>query len=321
MNSIQEIAKHLGVSTATVSRALDPRYCHLVREKTRNRILELCKIHGYRPNFSARSLRLGCQRTVGILMPFTTGHYGEMIIHIDRELVKHGYGALFSFWNTDIPSDYTAAFNRLLARGVDGIITSHYIDNPQSPGVEVVVFGNEVENFECVYPNKETFGHDAIKYLHSRGYTRIGVVGLLDDIRYRGMHNAMAELNIPYNPQWWVNSIPCSSLPKIDNAYMRQSELPQVIITHSDLIAVNVYNAARRNNVDIPDDLAVLSFDNLPESEDMFPPLTTYDQHPQLAAKLLVDAILKRIANPQLPLEKHPYHMTLIERDSVKNLI
>ncbi len=75
---------------------------------------------------------------------------------------------------------------------------------------------------------------------------------------------------------------------------------------------------AARAGVKIPEELSVVSFDNLPESAEMFPALTTYDQKLELAAELLVNSLLERIANPGLPLRRHSYTVELKERESVK---
>ena len=94
-------------------------------------------------------------------------------------------------------------------------------------------------------------------------------------------------------------------------------ELPEVIILHSDIMISGVLKVARQHNIRIPEEIAITSYDNLPESAQFYPEITTFDTQIQLQAKMLLETLLDRMKNPQQPIRHTAIPTLLIERDSL----
>jgi DNA-binding LacI/PurR family transcriptional regulator len=92
------------------------------------------------------------------------------------------------------------------------------------------------------------------------------------------------------------------------------------VITHSDLVAIGVIKYAHDAGIGIPDEISIVSYDNLPQAAYTVPALTTFDQCYGKAAALLVKAILQRIEHPGMPQRKIPFPLPLVERDSVSSV-
>ena len=102
---------------------------------------------------------------------------------------------------------------------------------------------------------------------------------------------------------------------------LKAPELPEVIVLHSDLMLGGVLKIARQHSICIPEDIAVTNYDNLPESSQFYPEITTVDPQISLQAEILLKTLLKRISDPQLPIQHTAIPTLLIERDSLPDKI
>ena len=98
---------------------------------------------------------------------------------------------------------------------------------------------------------------------------------------------------------------------------LKAPELPEVIVLHSDLMLGGVLKTARQHHIRIPEDIAVVSYDNLPESAQFYPEITTVDPQISLQAEMLLETLIKRMNDPQLPIQHIAIPTLLIERDSL----
>ena len=318
--TLQDIAVHCGLSKSTVAQILrSPETCKAAMA-TRNHVLAAARELGYLPNFAARSLSTRRSFTIGVMFPAVGSFYHELVIRLDAVLAQHGYYGLFSYWPTrlDARSAFRHAFERMRQHGVDGIITCEYDESLAGEGIPIVTYGNERRLMDCVYPDKTEYAVRAVRYLYERGHRRVAFMGLFEDVRYRVLTQTMAEAGIAVNPAWMI---PSSGVLEANFGRIRevlsQPVRPTAVITHSDHLAMGVILAAHDAGVRVPEDLSVLSFDNLREAAFCLPPLTTFDQRFDLAASLLVETVIRRIDEPSLPQQKRSYVMPLIERASV----
>lgn len=322
--TLQDIADHCNLSKSMVAQVIrDPKGCKATA-KTKSLIASAVRELDYQPNFAARALSTNRTHSVGIMFPTVISFYHELTIQLDFALAKRGYSGVFAYWdglNNSIDS-FQMAFERMRRRGVDGIITCQYDESVANRGIPVVTYGNERRLMDCVYPDKLDHAVRAVHYLVGHGHRNIGFLGHSEDVRYRAILDELKRLGVEFNPGWMVKT----EMTYIQNGYKCMKTLlgnpdpPTAIITHSDQMAIGAIRYANEAGVRIPDDISIISFDNLTESAYTVPALTTFDQQYKLAAELLVETLLNRINNPGIPQQKRSFSMPLIERESVKNI-
>lgn len=313
--TVQQIADRCGLSKSTVAYILrDPEKCS-ARNSTRELVLETARTMGYVGNTAARALSTGSYKTVGLLFPRTDGHYGELIMALDRELKVNGFHGIFSFWEND---GFPAAVKKLCAQGIDGIISLEIDPVLKNSGKPVVICDNPWDEYDCVYPDKIGYAQQIFDYITRRGYKKIGYFGITTEIRARTLKELIIKAKLPFKDEWFIK---VSGTRLHGESAMEQllqcPELPEVIILHSDIMLSGVLKVARRHNIRIPEEIALTGYDNLPESAQFFPEITTFDPQVQLQAEMLLETLLARIEKPHQPIRHTAIPTLLIERDSL----
>jgi len=319
--TLAEVANRCKLSCSMVSYVLgNPDNCK-AKASTKAKIFAMSNKLGYRVNLRARSLRSGRKYTVGILMPNCGGFFYNLMVLLDKELEAKNYYSLFSVWDTWSKDGFFASYERMLQHGVDGIITCHYDPLMEKESVPMVGYGNLRPAMDCVYPDKLSYVKKCIEYLVSKGHSKIGYMGYKEDIRWEAIRRELKHRALKVRNEWFYSGLGTMDAGIMGmSAILKSKEHPSVLITHSDNMALGAIHCADEAGLRIPDDISIISYDNLPESACFSPPLTTFDQRLELAANLLVETVLNRIENPEIPQQKNSFQMQLIERKSVKNL-
>ena len=317
--TVQQIADRCGLSKSTVAYILrEPESCS-ARKNTKELVFETARKMGYVVNTAARALSTGSYKTIGLLFPHTDGHYGELIMALDRELKSNGFHGIFSFWEND---GFPAAVRKLCSQGIDGIISLETDPVLKNSGKPVVICGNPWDEYDCVYPDKTGYAQKIFDYITRRGYRKISYIGITTELRARKLKELILKADLPFREEWFIRF---SGAREYGEAAMEQllkaPELPEVLILHSDLMLGGILKVARQHNIRIPEDIALISYDNLPESSRFYPEITTVDPQPRLQAEKLLETLLKRIASPNLPVMHTAIPVLLIERDSLPNKI
>lgn len=205
--TVKDVARHAGVSTATVSRVLNAD--GKVTDATRERVLASVKALGYKINSVARSLKTRHTRTIGILAPDLAGDFFMYIAEsLDRELSAHGYSLVVcSTWNS--VEEESRRLHHLVERLVDGIVVIPVSDRGQhfsylrERNIPVVFLDRTVSDFsaDAVLVDNEEAAYGATKALIGEGHRRIGFLGGTSDIstsreRLEGYSRALAEAGI-----------------------------------------------------------------------------------------------------------------------------
>ncbi|WP_353646704.1 LacI family DNA-binding transcriptional regulator [Mesorhizobium sp. WSM2239] len=315
---IRDIAEKLGVSPATVSRALTGT--GLVAEPTLSRILEAARALHYRPNVNARNLRT--QRSMAVLLvvrdvgnPF----YLDILKGVEATARAAGYSVLMGNTEND-PDRETEYFDMLRDGHADGMILMTgklpskpgYLDDFPS-NLPVVIALEVIENtsFPHVQIDNVAAAREAVRHLIGLGHRRIahisGPVPEIMSLRRRdGYREAMAEAGL---------TIPAGYEPRGDyllhtgqdacRALFALPEPPTAIFVANDEMAFGAIHELRRLGRDVPGDVSVVGFDDLYLSEAFYPPLTTVNQ-PRAdigrAAMIMLLGMFSGERAPQTPL-------------------
>lgn len=297
MITLKEIAIRSGVSIATVSNILNGK--SNVSEATKNRVMQIVKETGYRPNYMARSLRSSKTNTIGVIIEdITVFSSPKQIDGITAAFEDKGYKLIFEnlryyykYLNAD-PAEYKAcveaAIQEMLTIKVDGIIYvaghSRKIDFlPTDLPVPLVVSYSTCTNpdYPCVIIDDENSSLLMTEYLISKGHTNIGVIlGMKDnehsEQRFTGYqqalkkHNLKLDNNLVYHGNWSRESgyDCCKNL-------LETSKNVTAIFCFNDLMAAGVYDYLLEKKLEPGKDLAVAGFDNREVSTFLVPQLTT----------------------------------------------
>lgn len=287
---IKDIAERLGVSAATVSRALSDS--GLVAEPTLSRIREVARELNYRPNVSARNLRT--QKAMAVLMvvrdvgnPF----YLEILKGVEATARAAGYSVLMG--NTENDSDREVEYFDMLSDGhADGMI----LMTGKLPGREgflasvadapIVVALEEIENagFPHVLIDNEGAARNAVQHLIGLGHRRIAhISGPVPEImsvhRRDGYRKAMAAAGLPIPDGYeQTGDYLLHTGRRLCQTLFELPEPPTAIFVANDEMAFGVIHELRRLSLDVPGDVSVVGFDDLFLSEAFYPPLTTVSQ-------------------------------------------
>lgn len=312
-----DIAYRAGVSQATVSRALSDS--PLVNEETKQRIKEIARELNYKVDKNARNLRSQKTKTIALLLNEDHGtgdslinpFFLSMVASIIRASANQNYDLLISFqqFSDDWHADYEDA-NR-----ADGIIflgygdyttyvkklthldeqDAHYITwGPVLPGQPGVSIG--CDNFNGA--------RQAVEHLLQLGYQRIAFIGGISDgspefkRRYEGYKLALEAAGIAVDPELQIDAETSEDSGYRAALQLRESQVPfDAVLGASDLIAIGVMKAVEEQGLNVPGDVAIMGFDDIPMSAYTYPPLSTVQQNTKLAGELLVENLLSLMDN------------------------
>lgn len=289
--TLRDVARHAGVSPTAVSFAYNAP--HQLSQATRERILETASELGYQPHPVARTLATGRTNTIGLVVP--TGL--NWLLHDPYFIIVLGeMGAVCDEQKmriTLVPATGEVAPNALATIAADGFL-SFAIHRTHPLGVAVqrtsrpVVMLNGDEALDVPMFNLDDFGgaYRAAQHLIERGHRRIvvatlgprtdGVVIPAMERRLAGYRQAVSDAGLPsdtlkivYTPG--IQSVGHETFQNIWSLNPR----PTAVLCVSDVRALGILSGARKAGISIPDDLAIVGFDGLPETAVSLPPLTT----------------------------------------------
>lgn len=306
--TITDVARRAGVSAAMVSYVLSKGEQSPSTPETRARVLAAARELGYRCNPAARSLRCGNTRTIGMIFPALRLYLYELLIEAGKSFSRRGYTLIYNFFERKkgYDAEFAAAWEQQLQINVDAIITPSYRCIPENCNIPVIVWDNEVANYDCVYFDKVKFGCDVIRRISAAGYGKVAVCGRLSDIRYQAMREELRAQGKDFFAEFHIDpteNLPLSGILAVNNI-VQMKERPDVLICHEDEMALPAMRAALDAGIKIPDELAVISIGNNPMRNIITPSLTTYEIDAHKIAEDLAEVTLNRLQNPDSPLQK-----------------
>ena len=303
--TIKDVARELGVSYSSISRALNGK--EGVSEATRASIVAAAKRMGYQPNELARGLVNRISKTVGVIIPdINNPFFGEIVTGITRAAKDSEYDIFLciSDWDTKNEKEY---LNTLSKKRVDGIILkpagNDSFENYSDIRIPLMIIENHEENEKhgSVEVDNTYGGYLAAKHLIACGYKNLGfILGIEDRFasnqRLDGARKALDEYGISLNKDAVIEGSFTIEGGRA-SAEMLLDKNPEIdaIFGMNDLIALGVLQYLSEKKISVPDQIGVIGFDNisyagLPQIE-----LTTINQPKNELGRLLFKNLLEEI--------------------------
>lgn len=327
--TINDIAKMANVSKSTVSHVINgTKY---VSEKTRKKVEKVIEETGYILNFNAKSLKKLETKTIGVVISDIKNKFFIDVIHaIDEEARNRGFKVILA--NSDESEDrQTEIVNAMYERRVDGLIfspTVHTIERTipflKKVQLPTVLIDRKIEDgFDWVGIENVQATKLLVQHLIQLGHKRISLVAGVKGIntteeRITGYTEALKEAGLPLEESFIIigesRSMPAEE--KVREMIEGTPDCPTAIIAANNLMVLGTMRALKKMNVSIPEDIALVSFDDF-EGADLFHPgLTAIAQPCAKIGSKAVNLLLERIKNPNKEQEDVCLNPKLIIRDS-----
>lgn len=328
MVTIKEVARRAGVSVATVSRVYN--HSPSVREETRLRVRRTAQRLGYSPHGAARSLVTKRTHTIGVLLPDLYGEFfSELIRGIDQTAQARGYHVLLSSARSQRES-LEAALRSMRGR-VDGLILmtpdldAAAAGRSLPAGFPVVLLNGPPSDAACDSFGIANFDGAAaiVRHLASLGHRRIAIIcGAEQNFdaaeRLRGYRAALAELGLEVDPALELPGDFSEAAGHVAARRMLERAVrPTAVFAANDGMAIGALSAFREAGVRVPEDVAVVGFDDIPMARYVDPALTSVRVDISELGKSATDRLLDALAEPSpRTLRHHTLPTTLVVRRS-----
>jgi DNA-binding LacI/PurR family transcriptional regulator len=182
----------------------------------------------------------------------------------------------------------------------------HYVSQTQIPFVVLAEYVTH-PNIDVIFLNAERAMHEATRWLITeRGYRDFGYIGVADSYpsgprRFRGFSRALEEAGLTLDARFKLEGdFSLESGRRAAHALIALGELPSALVVVNDLMAIGVILALQEAGYSVPEDVAVMGFDNIPEASIVRPRLTTVAQDPRDMGEKMAKALFERIENPDI---------------------
>ncbi|GAA1430142.1 LacI family DNA-binding transcriptional regulator [Microlunatus lacustris] len=327
---IKDVAAMAGVSLKTVTNVVHER--PYVKQETRERVLAAIAELDYRPSRAGRQLQSGRSNLITLVVPRIDEPYLGGLAHaLISAATPRGLRLLIDETSSQVEQELEAA-NGYPGHGIDGVIFSPFALNPEhlaarSHDVAMVMLGQFLPDSTADYVAIDNLGSaaDAVAHLVGQGRRRIGFLGAqpgrpgaLGEVRRSGYQAALVGHGL----------VPPSGGIAPGRRFTRESgeagvrevlaRAPAVdaLVCASDLMAVGAIRALQRHGARVPDDVAVLGWDNIVDGEYTSPTLTTVAPDLGALADQTLDALIRRIEGDRTPGREYVVPHRLVVRQS-----
>jgi LacI family transcriptional regulator len=310
--TMRDVAQAANVSQSTVSRVLSHSPSTVpISEDTRQKVLAAIKKLGYHPNQYARSLRGQKNHMIGIVIAdISNPFYHPMVRAVQDVAFQHRYDVMIA--NSDHTREKELRFcESILRRPVDGIIMVPYYLNDEDldnliarTGVAIGVVGNHIQhpNVDVAYGDDTKASYEAVRWLiERRGHQRIAMICANHEFpvivrRHGAFRRAMAEAGLPVPAEYVVEGDwSVESGRRAIHSLLELPAPPTAVFAASDTIAIGALEAAEEMGRRVPEDVAIIGFDDIPDAQWVRPKLTTIAQYPGEMGRQLAQALFERI--------------------------
>ncbi|UXP31987.1 LacI family transcriptional regulator [Reichenbachiella agarivorans] len=325
--NIKDIAKALGVSPSTVSRALSNQ--GRVSKKTKASIMAFAEKWGYRPNPFARNLQKKKSGLIGLILPEFTHHYfAKVLSGINQVINQSEYHLIINVHEGSVEKEKEIV-QVLSEMHVDGVLASyaretdnfeHYLSLLEEE-IPLVFIDRMCEDLDASYVISDDFDGSrlAIDHLVASGASRVVYLSGPDRLsttftRLTGYKEAMKKRGLPH-PDHWVLSTNNEDWHVKLESLIREDKIDGVL-AYSDYLAFDAVQVIQRLGKKVPEEIAVVGFADEPVASYMTPRLTSVQQPAFLMGQRAAGILLEELRNPSQPVSSIVLPNQLIARDS-----
>ncbi|NMC86743.1 MAG: LacI family transcriptional regulator [Anaerolineaceae bacterium] len=310
--TLEDIAEKSGVSRSTVSRVINGD--EKVKSETRERVMKVIQEYNFQPNLAARGLAARRTNIIGLVTPagvselFTDPYFPQLIRGVTAACNAQQYSVML--WLADLEFE-RRTINQILHNGLlDGVVVSSMVmDDPivqslyQSKMPFVLVGRHPKLDVNYIDVDNTQGGMDATLHLLKQNHHRVATItGPLNMVggfdRYQGYQKALQSRQIPLEEALVVEG----SFTE-ESGYQGMKKLleqhPDAVFAASDMMAMGAIRAIREAGLRIPEDVAVVGFDDLPAASQVMPPLTSIRQPVVRMGSLAADMLIDLIHHPR----------------------
>lgn len=314
--TIRDVAEEADVSVATVSRVLNDS--DSVRASTKEQVLEAAQALDYLPNETARNLRTQKTRTVGVLLPNMHGEFFAQITRgLDQRANEDGHHVLVSNSHTD-EAEAESVIRSLLGR-VEGLIILwprldiEFLDDLVPDTLPIVLLSTSVGNsrFQTISFDNRTGAYAAVEHLAEHDHERVAIL-TGDPVNYdaqerlAGYRKAVHDLDLVADSALEIKGDFTQEGGRVAvDRLLSLDSRPTALFASNDSMALGVLRGVHEANLEVPDDLALVGFDDIPSARFATPSLTTVRAPTLELGRRAMDALL------DAPSSEQPTHRTL----------
>ena len=310
--TIKDIAKALGISTSTVSRALRDSY--EISPETKQLVLDCAEKLNYRPNPIALSLKERRSRSIGVVVcEIANSFFSQVINGIESVAYDKGYNVIISQSNESYEREIMD-LHYLSSRSVDGLLISlstetndiSHLQALHQKGLPIVFFdrvSREIQTHNVVADNFKG-AYEATEHLINQGYKRIAAIAnseflSITEERLAGYREALHHYGFKYVASnvkhCFYGGMVFSEIEEAVNKLFILKQRPDAIITMSDKLTTGCLKTLMRRGMTVPEDIALVGFSNSDLAELLNPPLTVVHQPAMEMGKAATELLLQLI--------------------------
>ncbi len=333
--TMKDIAKRLGVSTVTVSKALSDK--EGVGSELKELIKKTAAELGYRYNSAARTMKNGVSCNIGIILSerFVSvrsmgddAFYTRMYQSVIKKLSDLNYFGLLEIVSDDAEESCSVP-NVIQNSKVDGLVilgqmSCSYVRMIEKCNIPFLFldFYNEDYTVDSIISDSIYGTYILTNYLIARGHRKIGFVGsilqtssILD--RYLGYYKAMLENRLPLVEEWVIED---RDKKGCFVEFELPGQMPTAFVCNCDEVAYHFVRRLKKEGYSIPDDISVVGFDNYIYANLTNPMLTTFESNIDNMAQNAVEAIIRKVVDSDFVLGRKVISGKLVIRESVKDI-
>ncbi len=327
--SVRSLAKATGLSVATISRVLNKS--DSVHEKTRDRVLEAMRKHGYVMNSAARALATNRTRTIGAVVP-TLSHsiFARFLNSVEKSLAEQGYALVVATSGGNIEAEGKRA-RELLDIGTEALILSGAIHDLELLSMvnehEIPVICTSICDTELAVPaigyDNTSLAEEAMDYLYQQGHSSVHIVhGLKGNndrtqLRLQGIQTAAQKNNMVVS--YSEASLNVAGGVNAAREYSQRQETATACLCLSDILALGMLFEFSRRGIAVPEQMSIMGFDDLDWAAHCHPALTTIGLPTISMGEKTADAIVQYLDN-KVPIETVKLEANIIKRETVRNI-
>jgi DNA-binding LacI/PurR family transcriptional regulator len=326
---IRQVAERSGVSPSTVSRVLSGR--GYASNAAREAVWRAANDLGYEPHMAARALKSQSSHAIGVaIQDIVNPFFAAMARGISDASQDSGETPML-FDSQENADREAANLHVMLRNRVTGLIVAPTMNNVellirfQKHGIPIVQVDREVPGLtaDSVLLDNFDASYEATAHLIRLGHTRIAVIagprtGTTGRQRLLGYESAMRDVGLEIRPEYEkISDYRAETGEALARALLEEDPTPTAVVAHNSVLAERLLYVVRERGVRIPDDLAVVSFDDAGWAALVSPPLTVVRQRAYDMGLIATETLLRRMREPnQTPVTRIELKGTLVVRGS-----